>query len=104
VYGSGRTPVDYELVKELHREGRLIDGLRRGRDRASRGRKTKSVQEDATPTSEDGKGVLGGGLGIENGVVVACDPVRGPSEGSDRPRRTGGGARSGRFAGHARRA
>src|SRR5215216_831520 len=62
---------DYQLVKELHTEADLIDGY----DAAvleRRSGKTRIVKKHETPTRVGG--VLGGGMGLATGLVVALFP------------------------------
>src|SRR3954451_20780106 len=62
---------DYEVVKDLHTKADLIDAY----DAAvveRRGAKTKIVKKHETPTRVGG--VLGGGVGLATGLVVALFP------------------------------
>lgn len=63
---------DYALVKDLHTEARLIDAYDAAVvERRSDG-KTKIVKKHETPTRVGG--VLGGGVGLATGLVVALFP------------------------------
>ncbi|MEU4216918.1 hypothetical protein [Actinoplanes sp. NPDC026623] len=63
---------DYQLVKDLHTEARLIDAYDAAVvERRSDG-KTKIVKKHETPTRVGG--VLGGGVGLATGLVVALFP------------------------------
>jgi uncharacterized membrane protein len=89
---------DYQLVKELHTEAGLIDGydaavIERGQDG-----KVKIVKKHETPTRVGG--VLGGGIGLATGLVVALFPFA--AIGGGLLLATGaGGAVLGAVAGHA---
>jgi uncharacterized membrane protein len=88
---------DYDLVKELHREAGLIDAY----DAAvleRRESKTKIVKKHETPTRVGG--VLGGGMGLATGLVVALFPFAAIGGGL-LAATTGGGAILGAVAGHA---
>ena len=89
---------DYELVKDLHTEGRPDRRLRRGGRRAARRRQGQDRQEarDATRVG----GVLGGGVGLATGLVVALFPFAAIGGGL-LAATTGGGAMLGAVAGHA---
>jgi uncharacterized membrane protein len=89
---------DYELVKDLHTEAGLIDGydaavVKRGEDG-----KTKIVKKHETPTRVGG--VLGGGVGLATGLVVALFPFAAIGGGL-LAATTAGGAILGAVAGHA---
>jgi uncharacterized membrane protein len=63
---------DYQLVKDLHSEAGLIDAYDAAVvERRERG-KTKIVKKHETPTRAGG--VLGGGVGLATGLVVALFP------------------------------
>src|SRR4051795_13013848 len=88
---------DYELVKELHTKADLIDGY----DAAvveRREDKTKIVKKHETPTRVGG--VLGGGVGLATGVVLALFPFAAVGSGL-LAATAGGGALLGAVAGHA---
>ena len=86
---------DYQLVKDLHTEADLIDAY----DAAvveRRGGKTKIVKKHETPTRAGG--VLGGGVGLATGLVVALFPFAAIGGGL-LAGTTGGGAILGAVAG-----
>jgi uncharacterized membrane protein len=88
---------DYELVKDLHTEAGLIDAY----DAAvveRRGGKTKIVKKHETPTRAGG--VLGGGIGLATGLVVALFPFAAVGGGL-LAGTAAGGAILGAVAGHA---
>jgi len=88
---------DYELVKDLHTEADLIDAY----DAAvveRRGSKTKIVKKHETPTRVGG--VLGGGVGLATGLVVALFPFAAVGGGL-LAGTAAGGAILGAVAGHA---
>ncbi len=89
---------DYDLVKALHTEVGLIDAydaaiVERGEDG-----KTKIVKKHETPTRAGG--VLGGGVGLATGLVVALFPFAAIGGGL-LVGTTAGGAILGAVAGHA---
>ena len=65
---------DYELVKELHTEVDLIDAYDAAVIERRDGGKTKIVKKHETPTRAGG--VLGGGIGLATGLVVALSRSR----------------------------
>ncbi len=84
---------DYQLVKDLHTEAGLIDAYDAAVVENRGGGKTKIVKKHETPTRVGG--VLGGGVGLATGLVVALFPFAGRPQGARRaPRRRSG--RSGR--------
>ena len=88
---------DYQLVKDLHTEADLIDAY----DAAvveRQGGKTKIAKKHETPTRAGG--VLGGGVGLATGLVVALFPFAAIGGGL-LAGMTGGGAILGAVAGHA---
>src|SRR5690242_18128738 len=88
---------DYDLVKDLHRRAGLIDAY----DAAVIHRadqKVKIVRKHETPTRVGG--VLGGGLGLATGLVVALFPFAAIGGGL-LAATTAGGAVLGSLAGHA---
>ena len=88
---------DYDLVKDLHRQAGLIDAY----DAAVIHRvdqKVKIVRKHETPTRVGG--VLGGGLGLATGLVVALFPFAAIGGGL-LAATTAGGAVLGAVAGHA---
>jgi uncharacterized membrane protein len=89
---------DYQLVKDLHREADLIDAYDATVvERRDDGR-TKIVKKHETPTRVGG--VLGGGLGLATGLVVALFPFAAVGGGL-LAGTTAGGAILGAVAGHA---
>jgi uncharacterized membrane protein len=88
---------DYQLVKDLHTKADLIDGY----DAAvveRQGGKTKIVKKHETPTRVGG--VLGGGVGLATGLVVALFPFAAVGGGL-LAGTAAGGAILGAVAGHA---
>ena len=88
---------DYQLVKDLHTKADLIDAY----DAAvveRRGAKTKIVKKHETPTRVGG--VLGGGVGLATGLVVALFPFAAVGGGL-LAGTAAGGAILGAVAGHA---
>jgi uncharacterized membrane protein len=88
---------DYQLVSDLHTKADLIDGY----DAAvleRRDGKTKIVKKHETPTRVGG--VLGGGVGLATGLVVALFPFAAVGGGL-LAATAGGGAILGAVAGHA---
>ena len=89
---------DYELVKELHTEADLIDAYDAAVVERREDGKTKIVRKHETPTRVGG--VLGGGIGLATGLVVALFPFAAVGGGL-LAATTGGGAILGAVAGHA---
>jgi uncharacterized membrane protein len=89
---------DYEAVKDLHTEAGLIDGYDAAVIERSADGKTKIVKKHETPTRVGG--VLGGGIGLATGVVVALFPFAAIGAGL-LAATTAGGAILGAVAGHA---
>jgi uncharacterized membrane protein len=89
---------DYQLVKDLHREADLIDAYDAAVvERRDDGR-TRIVKKHETPTRVGG--VLGGGVGLATGLVVALFPFAAVGGGL-LAGTTAGGAILGAVAGHA---
>jgi uncharacterized membrane protein len=89
---------DYQLVKELHTRANLIDAYDAAVvERRSNG-KTAIVKKHETPTRVGG--VLGGGVGLATGLVVALFPFAAIGGGL-LAATTAGGAVLGSLAGHA---
>src|SRR3954465_8867206 len=63
---------DFELVGALHREAGLIDAYDAAIVERREDGKTKIVKKHETPTRAGG--VLGGGIGLATGLVVALFP------------------------------
>jgi uncharacterized membrane protein len=89
---------DYEFVKDLHSEAGLIDAYDAAVIERRDNGKTKIVAKHETPTRVGG--VLGGGVGLATGVVVALFPFAAVGGGL-LAATTGGGAILGAVAGHA---
>jgi uncharacterized membrane protein len=90
---------DYELVKDLHTEAGLIDAYDAAViERRDNDGKTKIVRKHETPTRVGG--VLGGGVGLATGLVVALFPFAAVGGGL-LAGTTAGGAILGAVAGHA---
>jgi uncharacterized membrane protein len=98
VYGNVDDAIaDYEAIKDLHTEAGLIDAY----DAAvieRKGGKTKIVKKHETPTRAGG--VLGGGVGLASGLVIALFPFAAIGGGLVAGM-TAGGAVLGAVAGHA---
>jgi len=99
VYGSvDDAKADYDLVGDLHTEAGLIDAYDAAViERTDKG-KTKIVKKHETPTRVGG--VLGGGMGLATGLVVALFPFAAVGGGL-LVGTTAGGAILGAIAGHA---
>jgi len=89
---------DYQLVKDLHTEAGLIDGYDAAVVEHNDAGKTKIVKKHETPTRVGG--VLGGGMGLATGLVVALFPFAAVGGGL-LIGTTAGGAILGAVAGHA---
>jgi uncharacterized membrane protein len=89
---------DYQLVKDLHVEAGLIDAYDAAVIERRGGGKTKIVKKHETPTRVGG--VLGGGVGLATGLVVALFPFAAVGGGLLLGT-TAGGAVLGAVAGHA---
>jgi uncharacterized membrane protein len=89
---------DYQLVKDLHTEAGLIDAYTAAVVERRDGGKTKVVKKHETPTRASG--VLGGGIGLATGLVVALFPFAAVGGGL-LAGTTAGGAILGAVAGHA---
>jgi uncharacterized membrane protein len=89
---------DYQLVKELHVEAGLIDAYDAAVVERRQDGKTKIVSKHETPTRVGG--VLGGGVGLATGLVVALFPFAAIGGGL-LVGTTAGGAILGAVAGHA---
>jgi uncharacterized membrane protein len=99
VYDSlAAAQADYELVKDLHTEADLIDGYDAAVVERRADGKTKIVKKHETPTRVGG--VLGGGMGLATGLVVALFPFAAVGGGL-LAATTAGGAILGAVAGHA---
>src|SRR3954451_17565028 len=89
---------EYQLVKDLHGEAGLIDAYDAAVVERREGGKTKIVKKHETPTRAGG--VLGGGVGLATGLVVALFPFAAVGGGL-LAGTTAGGAILGAVAGHA---
>src|SRR3954467_13575371 len=89
---------DYQLVKTLHTEAGLIDAYAAAVIERREDGKTKIVKKHETPTRAGG--VLGGGVGLATGLVVALFPFAAVGGGL-LAATTGGGATPRAVAGHA---
>ena len=99
VYGSvGGAEADYEAVKDLHTQAGLIDAYDAAVIERREDGKVKIVKKHETPTRVGG--VLGGGVGLATGLVVALFPFAAIGGGL-LAATTGGGAILGAVAGHA---
>ena len=89
---------DYRLVKELHTEADLIDAYDAAVIERRADGKVKITKKHETPTRVGG--VLGGGVGLATGLVVALFPFAAIGGGL-LAATTAGGAVLGAVAGHA---
>jgi uncharacterized membrane protein len=89
---------DYETVKDLHTEANLIDAYDAAVIERRADGKVKITKKHETPTRVGG--VLGGGIGLATGLVVALFPFAAIGGGLLAVT-TGGGALIGALAGHA---
>ena len=89
---------DYDLVKDLHTKAGLIDAYDAAVVERRANGKTAIVKKHETPTRVGG--VLGGGVGLATGLVVALFPFAAIGGGL-LAATTGGGALLGALAGHA---
>ena len=89
---------DYQLVKELHTEAGLIDAYDAAVVERRDDGKAKIVKKHETPTRVGG--VLGGGVGLATGLVVALFPFAAIGGGL-LAGATAGGALLGAVSGHA---
>jgi uncharacterized membrane protein len=89
---------DYELIKDLHTEAGLIDAYDAAVVHRRDDNKVKIVKKHETPTRVGG--VLGGGVGLATGLVVALFPFAAIGSGL-LAATTAGGSVLGALAGHA---
>lgn len=89
---------DYDLVKDLHRKAGLIDAYDAAVIERRADGKTRIVKKHETPTRVGG--VLGGGVGLATGLVVALFPFAALGGGL-LVATTAGGSVLGALAGHA---
>src|SRR5580700_4545776 len=95
---AGDADADYELVKDLHTKAGLIDAYDAAVIEHRADGKVKITKKHETPTRVGG--VLGGGVGLATGLVVALFPFAAVGGGLLAVA-TGGGAVLGAVAGHA---
>ena len=99
VYDTARdADADYELVKDLHTRAGLIDSYDAAVIERRADGKVKITRKHETPTRVGG--VLGAGVGLATGLVVALFPFAAIGGGL-LAATTGGGAVLGAVAGHA---
>jgi uncharacterized membrane protein len=96
--GVADAEADYDLVKDLHTEAGLIDAYDAAVIERQDDGKVKIVKKHETPTRVGG--VLGGGVGLATGLVVALFPFAALGGGL-LAATTAGGAVLGAVAGHA---
>src|SRR3954453_2131208 len=89
---------DYEAVKDLHTDAGLIDAYDAAVIERRKDGKVKIIKKHETPTRVGG--VLGGGVGLATGLVIALFPAAAIGGGL-LAATTGGGAVLGAVAGHA---
>src|ERR671913_1679090 len=89
---------DYELVKDLHTQAGLLDAYDAAVIQRRADGKVKITKQHETPTRAGG--VLGGGVGLATGLVVALFPFAAVGGGL-LAGTTAGGALLGAVAGHA---
>src|SRR3954467_4153159 len=89
---------DYDLIKELHTEAGLLEAYDAAVIERRADGKVKITKKHETPTRAGG--VLGGGVGMATGLVVALFPFAAIGGGL-LAAATGGGAVLGAVAGHA---
>ena len=99
VYGDPADALaDYELIKELHTKANLVDAYDAAVIERDHKGKVKIVKKHETPTRVGG--VLGGGVGLATGLVIALFPAAAIGGGLLLGT-TGAGAFLGALAGHA---
>ena len=99
VYGDvADADADYDLVKDLHTKAGLIDAYDAAVIVRREDGKVRITRKHETPTRVGG--VLGGGVGLATGLVVALFPFAAIGGGL-LAATTGGGALLGALAGHA---
>src|SRR6187399_966961 len=99
VYGSqDAAEADYEVIKDLHTEAGLIDAYDAAVIARRDDGKVKITKKHETPTRVGG--VLGGGIGLATGLVVAIFPFAAIGGGL-LAATSAGGAILGAVAGHA---
>jgi uncharacterized membrane protein len=99
VYGSADAAIaDYDVIKDLHTKAGLIDAYDAAVIERNENGKVKIVKKHETPTRVGG--VLGGGVGLATGLVIALFPAAAIGGGLLLGT-TGAGALLGSIAGHA---
>jgi uncharacterized membrane protein len=99
VYGDvAAAEADYDVIKDLHTDAGLIDAYDAAVIARNDDGKVKITKKHETPTRVGG--VLGGGVGLATGLVVAIFPFAAIGGGL-LAATTGGGAILGALAGHA---
>jgi uncharacterized membrane protein len=99
VYGEAADALaDYDTIKDLHTKANLIDAYDAAVIERDHKGKVKIVKKHETPTRVGG--VLGGGVGLATGLVIALFPAAAIGGGLLLAT-TGGGAVLGSLAGHA---
>ncbi len=99
VYADAKDALaDYEFVKEIHADAELIDSYDAAVIERDHLGKVKIVKKHETPTRVGG--VLGGGVGLATGLVIALFPAAAIGGGLLLGT-TGAGAFLGALAGHA---
>jgi uncharacterized membrane protein len=96
--GVAAAEADYQLVKDLHTEAGLIDAYDAAVVERRADGKVRITSKHETPTRVGG--VLGGGVGLATGLVVALFPFAAVGAGL-LAATTAGGAVLGAVAGHA---
>jgi len=97
-HGVADAEADYQLVKDLHTKADLIDAYDAAVIERRADGKTRIVRKHETPTRVGG--VLGGGIGLATGLVVALFPIAAIGGGL-LAATTAGGAVIGAVTGHA---
>jgi uncharacterized membrane protein len=95
---AGDALADYDLIKDLHTKANLIDAYDAAVIERDHKGKVKIAKKHETPTRAGG--VLGGGVGLATGLVIALFPAAAIGGGLLLAT-TGGGALLGSLAGHA---
>jgi uncharacterized membrane protein len=94
----GEALIDYESLKGIHDDGGLVEAFDQAVVERKPGGDVKIVKKHETPTRMGG--VVGGGIGLATGLVVALFPAAAIGGGL-LAATTGGGALIGAIAGHA---
>ena len=91
--------LDYQLVKDLHTKAGMLDAYDAAVIEKREDGKVRITKKHETPTRVGG--VLGGGVGLATGLVVALFPFAAALGGGLLAATTAGGAVLGSVAGHA---